>query len=110
MSRHPLFASAARLACGFLLSSALGATGHAANPPGAVDAARLQAADSEPQNWYTGGRDRNGTYYSPLTTINAANVKDLGFAWSYDLGTPERGQPRTVTSRAEARPVSWPCR
>ena len=37
-------------------------------PPGAVDAARLQAADSEPQNWFTGGRDQDGTYYSPLTT------------------------------------------
>jgi quinohemoprotein ethanol dehydrogenase len=55
----------------------------------------LQAADSEPQNWYTGGRDPGGTYYSPLATINASNVKDLGFAWQYDLGSPYRGQEAT---------------
>ncbi|MDB6084763.1 MAG: Pyrrolo-quinoline quinone [Gammaproteobacteria bacterium] len=71
-----------------------GAPGHAA-APGAVDGARLQAADSEPQNWYTGGRDQAGTYYSPLTTINASNVKGLGFAWQYDLGSPLRGQEAT---------------
>ena len=64
-------------------------------PAGAVDEVRLAAADGEPQNWYTGGRDQNGTYYSPLTTINASNVKDLGFAWQYDLGQPQRGQEAT---------------
>ena len=62
---------------------------------GAVDADRLRAAASEPQNWYTGGRDQRGTYYSPLSTINASNVKGLGFAWSYDLGSPMRGQEAT---------------
>jgi quinohemoprotein ethanol dehydrogenase len=67
----------------------------AATGPAAVDAARLKAAASEPQNWYTGGRDLQGSYFSPLTTINAANVKDLGFAWQYDLGTPLRGQEAT---------------
>ncbi len=64
-------------------------------PPGAVDAARLRAADSEPQNWFTGGRDQDGTYYSPLKTLDAGNVKNLGFAWSYDLGSPMRGQEAT---------------
>src|SRR5271168_2446980 len=37
----------------------------------AVDTARLEAADSEPQNWFTGGRDQDGSYYSPLAAINA---------------------------------------
>jgi quinohemoprotein ethanol dehydrogenase len=64
-------------------------------PPAAVDAARLQAADAEPQNWLTGGRDQGGSYYSPLTGINASNVKDLGFAWQYNLGSPLRGQEAT---------------
>ena len=82
------------LGCTALLLINLAPAGAAA-PAGAVDAARLQAADSEPQNWFTGGRDKDGTYYSPLTTINADNVKDLGFAWSYDLGTPLRGQEAT---------------
>ncbi len=67
----------------------------ASAPPGAVDAARLRAADSEPQNWFTGGRDQDGTYYSPLKTLDAGNVKNLGFAWSYDLGSPMRGQEAT---------------
>ena len=75
-------------------SAAPGAVSTAA-ARGAVDAARLEAADSEPQNWYTGGRDQQGSYYSPLATINAANVKDLGFAWQYDLGSPLRGQEAT---------------
>ncbi|MGO9930486.1 MAG: PQQ-binding-like beta-propeller repeat protein [Steroidobacteraceae bacterium] len=65
--------------------------------PGNVDAARLLAADSEPQNWYSGGRDKDGTYYSPLAKIDAKNVEQLGFAWSYDLGDPKRGQEATPT-------------
>jgi hypothetical protein len=62
--------------------------------PGDVDAARLAHADAEPQNWFTGGRDIAGTYYSPLTGINAANIDQLGFAWQYDLAT-NRGQEAT---------------
>jgi quinohemoprotein ethanol dehydrogenase len=66
-----------------------------ARAAGDVDAARLRAADAEPQNWFTGGRDRQGSYYSPLTTINPTNVGQLGFAWQYDLGAPMRGQEAT---------------
>jgi quinohemoprotein ethanol dehydrogenase len=66
-----------------------------ASSPAAVDETRLQDADSEPQNWFTGGRDQGGTYYSPLSSIDASNVKDLGYAWTYDLGTPLRGQEAT---------------
>lgn len=65
------------------------------HPAGDVDAARLREANREPQNWFTGGRDGDGTYYSPLKTINSSNVKNLGFAWTYDLGQPERGQEAT---------------
>ena len=86
----------ARLALPWLfLLPLLAAAAPPANPPGAVDAARLLVADAEPQNWYMGGRDASGSYYSPLATINAANVRDLGFAWSYDLGSPLRGQEAT---------------
>src|SRR5580704_12095599 len=59
-----------------------------------VDEARLNAADAEPQNWFTLGRDGNQTYFSPLTTINETNVDRLGFGWAYDLGT-SRGQEAT---------------
>jgi len=71
------------------------ARGEAAVSAGNVDAARLQAANLEPQNWFTGGRDEDGTYYSPLRTINSGNVKELGYAWAYDLGAPQRGQEAT---------------
>jgi quinohemoprotein ethanol dehydrogenase len=33
------------------------------------------------------GRDPAGTYFSPLSDINAGNVARLGFAWEYRLGT-----------------------
>jgi quinohemoprotein ethanol dehydrogenase len=61
---------------------------------GDIDEARLQAADSQPQNWLTLGRDGSQTYFSPLTKINEANIDRLGFAWAYDLGT-SRGQEAT---------------
>src|SRR6202044_2905344 len=67
----------------------------AAPPAGNLDAARLRDADKEPQNWFTGGRDKDGSYYSPLTGIDTKNVKQLGFAWQYDLGEPMRGQEAT---------------
>ncbi len=53
------------------------------------------AASEDPQNWYAGGRDQDGTYFSPLAKIDAGNIGKLGFAWSYDLGEPKRGQEAT---------------
>jgi quinohemoprotein ethanol dehydrogenase len=61
----------------------------------AATAAAAATDAAQPQNWYTAGRDAQGTYYSPLSLINASNVKDLGFAWTYDLGQPQRGQEAT---------------
>ena len=88
-----------RYCCLLLLIACVAPATHtralSAQPPGAIDEARLAAADSEPQYWFTGGRDQNGSYYSPLDAINAGNVKKLGFAWSYDLGFPQRGQEAT---------------
>jgi len=55
--------------------------------PAAVDAVRLAHAADEPDQWLTPGRDPRGTYFSPLTDINAENVARLGFAWQYRLGT-----------------------
>ena len=84
------------LACASL--APFSAPAFAASAPkaaGDLDAARLAAADREPQNWFTGGRDKDGSYYSPLSNIDANNVKQLGFAWQYDLGNPMRGQEAT---------------
>src|SRR5271170_7203547 len=61
---------------------------------GDINEKRLKVADTEPENWFTLGRDGNETYFSPLTKINDANIDRLGFAWSYDLGT-SRGQEAT---------------
>ncbi len=63
---------------------------------GRVDESRLSAAAGTPQNWYSGGRDQGGTYYSPLTLINERNVSELGFAWQYPLDG-KRGQEATPT-------------
>jgi quinohemoprotein ethanol dehydrogenase len=46
------------------------------------------------QDWRFGGGDPQGTYYSPLKTIDASNVDRLGFAWDYDMRTG-RGQEAT---------------
>jgi quinohemoprotein ethanol dehydrogenase len=77
-----------------LLAAATPAAPTPAAAPKAADvtAARLAAAD--PDQWFTPGRDANGTYYSPLADIDAGNVDKLGFAWDYRLGT-HRGQEST---------------
>jgi quinohemoprotein ethanol dehydrogenase len=64
---------------------------------GAVDEARLLAADHEPDQWFTPGRDGGGTYYSPLDAVSDKTIGRLGFAWDYRLGT---------TRGLEATPVA----
>jgi glucose dehydrogenase len=44
---------------------------------GDVDQVRLNAANSEPQNWLTLGRDGNQSYFSPLAMMNDGNVGRL---------------------------------
>jgi quinohemoprotein ethanol dehydrogenase len=50
-----------------------------------VDGARIVAADKEPQNWLSNGRTYSEQRFSPLDKINAANVAQLGLAWSHDI-------------------------
>src|ERR1700687_2967855 len=64
--------------------------------PGYLDEGRLARAAAEPENWYTGGGDRDGTSYSPLESINARNVRRLGFAWQYELGTTRGQEPTPI--------------
>jgi quinohemoprotein ethanol dehydrogenase len=59
----------------------------ASHQEGWVDEVRLASADREPGQWLTGGRDAEGTYFSPLREINTSNVHRLGFAWEYRTGT-----------------------
>jgi hypothetical protein len=62
--------------------------------PGAVDAKRLTAADSEPGQWMSHGRTYDEQRFSPLDQIKTDNVKNLGLAWFADLDT-HRGQEAT---------------
>ncbi|MBF8270073.1 MAG: qheDH, partial [Gammaproteobacteria bacterium] len=39
----------------------------------------------EPQNWLSHGRTYSEEHYSPLASINAVNVQQLGLAWYLDL-------------------------
>jgi len=64
----------------------------AASPPslkmsGAADFTRAVRADRGADQWLENGRDSGGTYFSPLTDVNRADVRHLGFAWAYALGT-----------------------
>lgn len=58
---------------------------------GVTDAMLAAAA---PDEWLTYGRDHGEQRHSPLTQISAANVGQLGLAWSADLDTA-RGQEAT---------------
>ncbi len=61
---------------------------------GGIDAKALLEAGSNDEDWLTYGRTYDEQRHSPLAKINAANVKDLGLAWSADLDTA-RGQEAT---------------
>ena len=50
-----------------------------------VTGARIQAADTEPQNWLAHGRTYSEQRFSPLQKITTANVNQLGLAWSHDI-------------------------
>lgn len=78
-----------RFAAALLLLVTITGCSESQQPPalGQVDAVRLAAAAKEPHNWFTSGRDQDGTWFSPLATINTTNVVRLGFAWQYQLGT-----------------------
>lgn len=104
MTKHlPILAAAAMLlaACGPAeqSDSATGApqTAAPASMPkygAAVTTDRLVAADAEPGQWMSTGRNYWEQRFSPLDQINTDNVDQLGLAWSADLDT-SRGQEAT---------------
>ena len=61
---------------------------------GSVDGADLLSAAGNNANWLTYGRDYAEQRFSPLSTINAANVGQLGLTWYADMDTA-RGQEAT---------------
>jgi quinohemoprotein ethanol dehydrogenase len=56
----------------------------ATRPAADVDGRRIEAAEHEPQNWLTTGRNYAEDRFSPLRQINAANVARLGLAWYFE--------------------------
>jgi quinohemoprotein ethanol dehydrogenase len=64
---------------------------------GWIDTERLTHRESK--DWLALGGDHMMQHYSPLSTINVQNVKDLGFAWEYDasnvIGNVYRGLEAT---------------
>jgi quinohemoprotein ethanol dehydrogenase len=64
-----------------------------------VDDLALKNAGKSSGEWLTYGLTQAETRYSPLDQINAANVKRLALAWSYDVGPGGGGQ--------EATPLVW---
>ncbi len=55
--------------------------------PAAVDQRRLGAADQDPGQWMSTGRDWTEQRFSPLKQINDTNAERLGLAWFADLNT-----------------------
>ena len=58
-----------------------------APPLAAPDGSRIRAADTEPGNWLAHGRTYSEQRFSPLAQIDKSNVRELGLAWSFDLGS-----------------------
>ena len=86
----------ARRLIGVLAAAGLAACGaHTQAPPveqgparfGEVSEARVLGSATEPDQWFTPGRDAGGSFYSPLDAINPSTVEKLGFAWDYRTGT-----------------------
>jgi quinohemoprotein ethanol dehydrogenase len=78
---------------------ALGATPLGAVPAFAgasanVDDARIVENGKTGKEWLSNGLDYNDTRFSPLDSLNPANVGKLGLAWSYSLGS-KRGVEAT---------------
>jgi quinohemoprotein ethanol dehydrogenase len=61
--------------------------GHAQKKTRRLDDAALRQADARADEWVTHGRTYSETRFSPLKQIEAANVKSLGLAWSFDTET-----------------------
>lgn len=53
----------------------------------AVNGSRIIAADAEPGNWMSTGRDYGEQRYSPLTQLSPDNVDQLSLAWFADIDT-----------------------
>lgn len=89
MKRTPLL-----IVAGLMAGASVLAASHCAAPKSFGAASGGDGAGASGKAWTTGGHDQAQTYFSPLDRINADNVGQLGYAWSYDLDTTQ-GQEST---------------
>ena len=67
------------------------AVGIGPSPAWAVDPARIQGADQNPNDWLTYHGSYKSYHYSALEQINPGNVKNLRVAWTHFPGRATRG-------------------
>jgi quinohemoprotein ethanol dehydrogenase len=60
----------------------------------AVDQTALRVASGEAANWLSTGRTQDEQRFSPLSQINAGNVRELKLAWRFETGL-RRGHEAT---------------
>jgi quinoprotein glucose dehydrogenase len=65
----------------------------------------VQSAPEQAGGWSAYGGDPGGTRYSPLTQINAENVRTLKVAWTYRTGELGQGVKDWSRSAFEATPI-----
>ncbi|HEY2379615.1 MAG TPA: PQQ-dependent dehydrogenase, methanol/ethanol family [Terriglobia bacterium] len=73
----------------------LAASAVAAQQAKKVDEKAIKNAGKTGEEWLTYGLNYQETRYSPLKQIDAGNVKNLGLAWTYDVGNGGGGQEDT---------------
>ena len=104
-STHCLFALVTSLTVGLLVTqmlspASISAQGvdilEAIQKPGYVTDDMLLNADKDPNNWLLYGRDYATTRFSPLTQINAGNIKKLVPKWSLSFGILEGQDSQAV--------------
>src|SRR5690242_828729 len=71
------------------------ASGLAAAPAVAIDPARIQSAEQNPNDWVTYHGGYKSYHFSALDQINAGNVKNLKVAWTHFPGRSTRGLQAT---------------
>src|SRR5579862_4613414 len=87
----------------FLAAALAGSATIFAQQPSVVDSAVLKKtgtpADQFPGSWLTYGKSQSEQRFSSLKQIDTSNVKRLGLAWSYVVGSGGYGQ--------EGTPLVW---
>ena len=87
MKRRVQVAAFSLICCCTLFAPKQTALQQSARVASAIDDLALRQADTRATDWISHGRTYSETRYSPLNRMNAANAKDLGVAWSFDIET-----------------------